>query len=196
MKLNHLAISVVALSTICCGSATAHASSLASSSGTGPEPGDTARVGGVQHCITDTVPQRPGSRILVVADRWCGTIEERDARLSARAQERLVGARSAGVPLVTVYQYAGWGGGSDTINGPETCDHAGYGFGNIASISWWDRYRYDGVSSYKVWGKCNESQKYSGTYFTGRASNWVFQDQWYVGDEYNDLGSLRVRRNA
>lgn len=159
------------------------------------------------HCITEMRPVAPGSRDLQPSSRWCGTRAQRDERIRNNLKayaptDRRQGSgnsqviQSAGVPLVTLYQYADWGGGSDTLNGPAPCDYEGYGSSNLSGISWWDTWHYDGISSYKTYSQCYQSQKYSGTGFSGAASSWLRGDQSYVGSQYNDhMYSLRVKRN-
>jgi len=87
---------------------------------------------------------------------------------------------------MTAYGNIDYGGGHDDLYGSDgTCDSSGYGFSNFDGVN--AAVGNGGVSSYKLHGACNVSEKFTAHNFTGYASGLIWgQNQPWVGTTFND----------
>lgn len=160
---------------------------VASASNSATADSDAAR------CVTLLTSPDPVTRIADIASQVCYSGPDAQSRQqSAMSAQALAGS----FLLVSFYDAANYGGGSDVVYGSAPCDTFGYGISDMGQIHKNVRWGlWGGVSSYRVWNNCNMSEMFTSKTYGGTASGWYYGDTAYVGDTFNDsFGSFWIKK--
>jgi len=172
------------------------ASTLALGCSSSTENPQAAGARGPQHCDIVVAKLQPGQTTSDVISRDCGDNEDDSNTFAAASGKRAL--------IMTWYEDAGYGGGSQKIYGDDgPCDDAGYGIPNVGvydDITWpfggWN----DTISSFKTWNYCNHAAAYEHENYGGRCDDWYDPGAAglgvkYVGDKMNPMiTSFYVKR--
>lgn len=129
-------------------------------------------------CVTVISKPGPGQATSAIVSHSCAEVPA--------DQQQLPAMPMGGTLLVTFYEDIDYGGSESLIYGDSgTCDSSGYGISDMSGV----QAETGGVSSYRLFGACTISEKFSGVLFTGTSSGLIWgQNQPWVGAQWNDGG--------